>query len=193
MMNYIWTAIILLSVLFSVFNGNVNELSAVIFTSAQDAVQLIIRLLGVFCFWGGIMQIAEKSDVTKFISKALSPFLKLIFKDIDQQPELKNAVSMNITANLLGLGNAATPLGIEAMKRFKPDILQKNRATNNMILFVVINTASVRIIPTTVAMMRMEHGSAAPMEILPAAVVTSVSALAVGIIVAKLCEVKKIK
>lgn len=189
MMNYIWSAVMIFSIIFAMFNGSVDKVSNGLFISANNAVKFIISLLGVFCFWGGIMNVAEKSGFTNIVSKLLSPILKILFKDIDKDKELKNAISLNITANLLGLGDAATPLGIEAMKRFPKNKRDEKKATNNMIIFVVINSAAVRIIPSTVAALRLQHGSATPFDIMPATIITSVIALLVGIITAKVLEV----
>lgn len=189
MMNYIWSIVLILSIVYSMFNGSIDAVSSTLLTSADSAAKFSIGLLGVFCLWGGIMNIAEKSGLTNIFSKLLSPFLKLIFKDIENDQKLKNAISLNITANLLGLGDAATPLGIEAMKRFPKNKSDKMKATNNMIIFVVINSAAVRIIPTTVAALRLQHGSVSPFDIMPATIITSVTALFVGIAVAKAMEV----
>ncbi|MEG1846805.1 MAG: spore maturation protein, partial [Oscillospiraceae bacterium] len=109
MMNYIWPIILIFSVVAAIFTGNVDNLSNSIFSSVQGSITLILKLLGSFCLWGGIMNIAEKSGLTKKISKLMSPLLNLIFSNIKTNEKLKSAISMNITANLLGLGNAATP------------------------------------------------------------------------------------
>ncbi|MEG1835867.1 MAG: nucleoside recognition domain-containing protein [Oscillospiraceae bacterium] len=191
MMNYIWPIILIFSVVAAIFTGNVDNLSNSIFSSVQGSITLILKLLGSFCLWGGIMNIAEKSGLTKKISKLMSPLLNLIFSNIKTNEKLKSAISMNITANLLGLGNAATPLGIEAMKRFDKDKLHPENATNNMILFVVLNTAAIKLIPTTVAQLRFEHGSLKPMEILLPSLITSVIAVSVALIISKLIGAKK--
>lgn len=189
MMNYIWSAVLILSIIYAMFNGNIDAVSSGLFTSADSAAKFVIGLLGVFCFWGGIMNVAEKSGLTTIISKLLSPVLKILFKDLGNDKELKNAISLNITANLLGLGDAATPLGLEAMKRFPKNKSDKQKATNNMIIFVVINSAAIRIIPTTVAAIRLQHGSETPFDIMPATIITSVIALFVAVCVAKALEV----
>lgn len=188
MMNYLWPIILIVCSALAVVFGNTNELSNEIFSSASAAVTLFLKLLGMFCLWGGLMNIAERSGLTNWIAKAFHPLLRLIFKDIRKNPKTAEAITMNITANLLGLGNAATPLGIEAMKRLSEDNPNKNTASNNMVLFVIINTAAIRLIPTTVALLRLEHGAQQPMDILPASVITSVAAMCVGLLVAKLFE-----
>ncbi len=187
-MNYIWPCMILLSILFACITGNVPAVGDAVFSSVTEAVSLTIKMLGMFCFWSGIMQIAKTSGLTSIISKLLSPLLKRIFPSIQNDDDTKNAVSMNITANLLGLGNAATPLGIEAMRRLQTHTANKAVASNDMVLFVVLNTACIRIIPTTAAMLRHEAGAAAPMDILPATLLTSLLSCTCGLVAARVFE-----
>lgn len=128
------------------------------------------------------MRVAEKAKLTDRLSELFRPFLKHIFKGIDLNGKAFHAVCMNITANLLGLGNAATPLGLEAMRRLEQEERPGDTTSRNMIMFVVLNTASITIIPATAASLRVRHGSAAPMEILPCVLITSACALAAGLI-----------
>lgn len=190
-MNYIWPFMILLSILFSFFSGNTAAVGDAVFSSVTEAVTLTVKMLGMFCFWSGIMQIAKVSGLTNLISKLLSPILNLIFPSLHHNSDAKNAVSMNITANLLGLGNAATPLGIEAMRRLQAQSAKKTVASNDMVLFVVLNTACIRLIPTTAAMLRHEAGSAAPMDILPATLLTSLLSCTCGLTAARVFEGKR--
>ena len=129
------------------------------------------------------MNIAEKSGVTKIFSKALSPILKLLFKDIDE--ETKQAVSLNISANFLGISNAATPFGLKAMSSMQKSNPSPLTATDNMVVFVVINTASFQLIPTTVAALRSRYESVSPMEIITCIWVSSLLSLIIGVILAK--------
>lgn len=188
MMNYIWPFLILLSILFAVCTGNILQVGNAVFTSVTEAVTLTIKMLGMFCFWSGMMQIAKASGLTDKISKLLSPILNRIFPSIRNDVETRNAVAMNVTANLLGLGNAATPLGIAAMRRLQAQSAHKSVASNDMVLFVVLNTACIRLIPTTAAMLRHEAGAAAPMDILPATVLTSLLSCTIGLIAARAFE-----
>lgn len=128
------------------------------------------------------MKVAEKSHLTDKLAAAFRPFAKLIFKDLDLNGKAFHAICLNVTANMLGLGNAATPLGIEAMKALETEEKANGTATRNMIVFSVLNTASVTLLPTTAASLRSKHGSAAPMEIFPCVIITSVIALAAGLI-----------
>jgi len=187
-MNYIWAGIMAVSLLFGMLNGRMDEITRAVLIGADDGVGLIIALMGGMCLWSGLMSIAEKSGITVYISHAFSPFLRLIFKNLDKNSKAARAICMNMTANLLGLGNAATPLGIEAMKELQKGNPDKNTASDNMVTFVVLNTASLQLIPATVAVLRSKNGAARPFDILPAVWTTTVIVLAVGLITCKLLE-----
>lgn len=188
MMNYIWIVIIFFSIIISLFNGTINEVSNSILTSGNTAVELCFSLLGTFCLWNGIMKVAEKSGLSKMLSKIMSPILCKLFKGLDKNSDAIMPISLNITSNLLGLSNAATPIGIEAMKKLSKDNKNKETASNNMVLFVVMNSAALRLIPTTVAAIRSNHNSMNPFEIIFPSIITSVCALTVGITMTKILE-----
>ena len=181
MINYIWAFMVIFSVISSFFGGNMQVLSNSIISSASDAVNLCIRLGGTICLWGGLMEIAEKSGLTDAVCRMLSPFLKTVFPKMDMKGKTARAISMNITANMLGLGNAATPLGLEAMRHLQNENPCKEKASADMIKFVVMNSAAFHLIPTTVAAMRRDYGSKNPFDIMPASWITSAVALAVGL------------
>ena len=185
MMNYIWGAMVIFSFIAALFSGNMQALSDSVVNGGKDAISLVINLTGMMCLWGGIMKIAEKAEITKIICNFLSPVFSLLYKNVDKKSETARAMSMNITANLLGLGNAATPLGLEAMRRMQESNSDKTIATDDMVVFVVMNSAAMRLIPTTVATLRTQFGSQSPMEIMPAAFLTSFCALMTAIITAK--------
>ena len=132
------------------------------------------------------MEIAESAGITRAFSRILSPVLKLIFPRLKKEDYALEAVSMNITANVLGLGNAATPLGLEAMRRLQEINTDPLTASDEMVVFVVMNTAAMHIVPTTVATLRGQYGSQSPMAIMPASILTSFCALTVAITCAKL-------
>ena len=185
-MNYVFPILVIFSFVCAAFTGQMNELSASVVEGATNAVELIMRLVAMLCLWGGVMEIADSSGVTRGISRLLSPVIRLIFPRIRKEKDALEAISMNITANILGLGNAATPLGLEAMRRLQQINPDTSRASDEMIVFVVMNTAAMHIIPTTVATFRAQYGSVSPMSILPASFLTSFCALAVAIAAAKL-------
>ncbi len=188
MLEYIWGFLCLFSVISALICGRIDELNNALFEGVKDAVSLIISLIGTICFWSGIMNIAQKTGITKYISKALSPILKLLFKNAND--ETKDAISLNITANLLGISNAATPFGLRAMKSMQKNNLSPLVATDNMVVFVVINTAAFQLIPTTVSALRARYNSAAPMEIITCIWISSLISLVVGVAFAKLLNRK---
>ena len=181
MINYIWSGMVLFSVISAFFSGNSQALSSAIISSASDAVSLCIRLGGTICLWGGLMEIAEKSGLTDIVCRLLSPLLKIVFPKINTKSKAAKAISMNVTANLLGLGNAATPLGLEAMRRLQEDNNSSDRASGDMIKFVVMNSAAFHLIPTTVASMRQDYGCKTPFDIMPASWLASAAALTAGL------------
>lgn len=188
MMNYIWISIIFFSIIISLFNGTTDKVSSSILTSGNTAVELSFSLLGTFCLWNGIMNVAEKSGLSQILSRLMSPILCKLFKGLDKNSDAIMPISLNITSNLLGLSNAATPIGIEAMKKLSNESKNKETASNNMVLFVVMNSAALRLIPTTVAAIRSNHNSQNPLEIVLPSVITSICALTIGITVTKILE-----
>lgn len=190
MLNHIWAGIIIISVICAMATGKIPELSNSVLNGANEAINLAISILGTMCLWSGIMKIAEKSNMTQKIAKILNPLIKLIFPDCPPESNCAKAICMNFTANFFGLGNAATPFGIEAMKEMKK--LSKNsEASNSMIMFIVINTASLQLIPTMLCGLRQRHGSENAMKILPVLWLTSFLSLVFGIVLTKCFESKR--
>ncbi len=186
MLNIIWPVFLIISIIFSILMGNINELNSSIFQSTSDAVNLCITLLGTMCLWNGIMQIANKTTFIKKITKLLSPLMKLLFPKIMKDDEVYQEISMNIVANVLGLGNAATPLGIKAMKSMQEKNIDKKVLTNEMATFIVLNTASIQIIPTTVIAIRNSLGSTNPTAIIVPVWVATICAAIAGITATKI-------
>ena len=187
-MNYIWAFLMIISVICAAVTGRMEQLSNSILNGASDAVSLVISTLGMMCLWTGIMEIAESSGVTLFLSKLFSPILKFLFPEYKKDSPAIKAICMNIVANLLGLGNAATPFGINAMKEMQKLNNNSQTANNSMIMFVVINTASLQLIPTFLSVLRQQHGAQNPFDILPAMWVTAIISLVTGILAAKIFE-----
>lgn len=182
MMKWIFSILIILSVIMGIFTGSIKEVSNTILDSGKSTVNLVVVLIGSMAVWGGIMRILEKSGLSLKLAHLFKPLSKLLFSGIDPNGKAFKAICMNITANILGLGNAATPLGIKAMQELEKEENLNSYASRNMVMFTVLNTASIQLIPATVATLRLEHGSRDPMEILPAVLLTSLIALMVGII-----------
>ena len=187
MLNSIWFGMIALSVVCALMTGRLGELSSAVMDGAQTAVELSIFLLGSMCAWLGFLKIAEESGLSRLLAQALSPIIGRLFPEYREDEEIQGKISMNLSANLLGLGNAATPLGLAAMK----SMAEKNTTdspTTVMILFVVMNTASLQLIPVNMAAMRANYGSVAPFSILPQVWITSAASLAVCMVACKLLE-----
>lgn len=181
MMNYILPIMVVFSFFCAIATGNMRELSSAVISSGNDGINLAIKLIGIICLWNGLINIASKSGLTNKICTLINPLLRLIFPNIKDK-KAQEHIAMNITANLLGLDNAATPLGLKAMKRLQEINKTSLVADNDMVKFVVINTASIHLVPTTVALLRREHGSTAPSEILLPALITSITALSIGLL-----------
>lgn len=185
MMNYIWAGMIFLSLVFSLFTGNTQEVSQSLISGAGEAVELLLSILGVLCFWSGIMEIAKRAKITDMLAKIFAPVLSPLFPCVDKSSEAMHCISLNISANLLGLGNAATPFGLQAMKELQKLNPIRDRASDSQVVFVVMNTASLQLLPTTLCAYRASFGSESPFEVIPCVWLSSAVALLVGITVAK--------
>lgn len=185
-MNVVITVLCIFSVLFGVLFKNGAELSNAAVSASADAVILIIKLCGGICFWSGMLRLCQKNGICEAINKALTPVLKFLFPNLPKKSKALKLISMNITANMLGLGNAATPIGISAIKELNTLNLNKNVPTNEMITFVIINCSSIQLLPTTLATLRSAYGSQNPMEILPCVLIVSSLSLLIGIILSKI-------
>ena len=162
MLNIIWPIFLIISFIYAILNGRISEVNNSIFESTKSAVELCISLLGTICLWNGIMQIASKTSIVKHLTKLLNPIITKLFPDIKKEDRVHKEITMNIIANIMGLGNAATPLGIKAMKSMQKNNKEKNKLSNSMAIFIVLNTASIQIIPTTVIAIRNSLGSSNP-------------------------------
>lgn len=185
MLNIIWPLFIVASIIYALIFGNIENVSNEVFNSANSAVQLTLTFLGTICLWNGIMEIAKKTSLINILSKILGPFIKFLFHELKNNKQARDEISMNMVANLLGLGNAATPLGLKAMKTMQKDNLQKDTLTNSMAMFIVINTASFQLIPTNVIAIRNSLGSVSPSGIIVQVWIATVVSAIVGINSAK--------
>ncbi len=188
MLDFIWMFLIFASILFSLFTGNIGSTANALFEGSSTAINVTLSLLGGMAFWVGITELAIKSGLTKKAEKLLRPIINLLFKQYKGNNEIIEKISLNMTANLLGLGNAATPLGLDAVKSM--DKLNKNtdKPSHGIILFVAINTASLQLIPTQMAILRSSYNSIAPFSILPQVWLVSFLTFASIIILCNLCK-----
>ena len=179
MLNSIWPIFMIVSFSYAIFSGNLEHLNSAIFQSTNDAIILSIDLLGTICLWNGIMRVANKTSIIEKLTNLLSPIIKILFPEMRKNKQVQKEISMNMIANMLGLGNAATPLGLKAMKSMQKENREKDTLSNSMLVFIVLNTASIQLIPTTVIAIRNSLGSANPTGIiLPVWVATVCAAIA---------------
>ena len=188
MLNKVWAAMIAVSVFCALATGRMQQLSEAVLAGAGNAVQLIFGMMGMMCAWTGLMKIADAGGLTAILSRLLAPVLRRLFPAYPPESPAAKAICMNITANLLGLGNAATPMGLAAMKEMAAQNRGSHVADNSMVMFVVLNTASLQLSPTFMGTLRAQYGSATPFDILPAVWMVSAIALVAGLLAAKLLE-----
>lgn len=186
MINYIWFFMIGSSIIFSLINKTGGDLSLSIIDSASSTVSLIISLVGVMCLWCGIIKIAEESGLTSKISKILKPILRILFKEKDEK--VMGPVVMNLTANILGLGNAATPFGLKAMEELDVVNEKKGVASNDMALFLVINANCIQLFPTTILSIRSMAGSVNHAPVMIGIIITTFLTSIISIIICKLLQ-----
>lgn len=191
MTGYLMAILITISCVYSFHSGGAAEVSNAVIESGTTAVNLLLAIIGSMATWGGIMKVAQQSGLTDRITALLRPFLRLIFKGIDENSKAFKSIAMNITANIFGLGNAATPLGIEAMKELEKEEKCNGIASKNMIILTVFNTSSIELIPTTVAAIRLKYGSESPLDILPCVLLISVISLSISILCVYLFDKRK--
>ncbi|HEX2926485.1 MAG TPA: nucleoside recognition domain-containing protein [Ruminiclostridium sp.] len=186
MLNYIWIGLLMVGFAFGIINGRIDDVTKAAMDSAQTAVTVCIGLLGVMCLWTGLMKIAEKSGLIRIIGRAVRPVLRFLFPEIPKDHPALGAIVMNLVANFLGLGNAATPLGLKAMNELQSLNTDKKTATNAMCMFLVLNTAAIQLVPANIIALRTSEGSKKPAEIIVCIWIASVCATIMGIIAAKL-------
>ncbi len=185
MINYIWFFILAIGIGVGLITGQGEALSKAVIDSAGGTVELVIGLAGLLCLWCGIMKIAEKSGFTEKLAMVMRPILKLLFRGSAKNEKALGAIVMNLTANMMGLSNAATPFGIKAMEELQRDNIEKDKPSNDMVLFLVMNAACLQLLPSTVISIRAAAGSSMPGVIIIPAIFSTACAAVVGIICAK--------
>jgi spore maturation protein A len=183
MINIIWVAMSVIGIVFAMFNGTMEEVNKAVFQGAQEAVTLCIGFISVLVFWFGLMRIAQTSGLLDKLAYLFKPLVKKIFPDIPSDHPALGYILSNMMANMFGLGNAATPLGIKAMEQLKMLNGGKNEASRSMVTFLVINTSSITIIPTTVLAIRMNYDSVSPAEIVLPTIIASLFATICAILI----------
>ena len=183
-MTIIWTGMVLVSLLCGLATGRGPEVASAAVEGAAAAVELCLSIAGMMCLWTGVMEVMRRSGLADGLSRLLGPVLRRLFPGAARDREAMDSISANVSANLLGLGNAATPLGIEAAKRLRRG--RTGPASDELCMLVVCNTASIQLIPTTVATVRAAAGCEAPFDILPAVWLASALSVEVGILACKI-------
>ena len=182
-MTWVWTGMVTLSLIFGLTTGNLDAVAAAAMEGAGTAVNLAISMAGVLCLWSGVMEIMNVCGLSAGLARLFRPLLRRLLPESSQDPETLAAVSANVSANLLGLGNAATPLGIQAARRMARGC--GGVASNELCTLVVLNTASIQLLPATIASVRSAMGSKTPFDILPAVWLSSLLSVTAGLIAAK--------
>lgn len=188
MINFIWFFILAFGIIFGIITGKGDLISKAIISSSDNTVQLVIKLVGMMCLWCGVMKIAEKSGLTEKLAIILKPIIKFLFKNAGKNEKAVGAIIMNLTANMMGLSNAATPFGIKAMEELSKNNTNKGTASDDMALFLVLNAACIQLVPTTVISIRAAMGSKSPGSIIFPAVIATGTAALVGIVSCKILE-----
>lgn len=182
----IWPIFIIISVVYALLTGNVEKISNGIFESGESAVQLTITFFGTICLWNGVIEIAKQTSLMEKLTKVLQPLVRFLFPEMKHNKQAYEEISMNMVANFLGLGNAATPLGLKAMKTMQKENKQKDTLSNSMAMFIVINTASLQLIPTNVIAIRSSLGASSPSGIILQVWIATIIAAIVGITATKI-------
>jgi spore maturation protein A len=188
MLNIIWVVLLVSGIIIGAFTGNIQAVTDAIMSYADTGVELALGLIGMMSLWLGIMKIAEKSGLILLIGKALRPVMKFLFPEVPEDHPAMGSMVMNISANILGLGNAATPLGIKAMKELQELNDDKETASNSMCMFLAINTSSVTLIASSVIAYRLSAGSKNPTEIIGPTIIATLASTIAAVIAAKTFE-----
>ena len=188
MINIIWFLILLMGIIIGIVTGKGEILSKAIVSSTASSVELVMGLVGMMCLWCGIMKIAEKSGLTDKLASVLRPVLKIIFKETGRDQKAMSSITMNLTANMMGLSNAATPFGIKAMEEMQKNNREKDTASNDMALFLVLNAACIQFLPTTVISIRAAYNSQNPAIIILPAIIATGTAAVLGVVYCKILQ-----
>jgi spore maturation protein A len=181
MLNYLWGFMIVIGIVVGIVTGRVSEVSSATINSSKEAIALCITMLGFMSLWTGIMNVARSAGIIAALTKGLKPILRLLFPDIPKDHVVNEYIASNMIANIIGLGWAATPMGLKAMKELKTLNNDSERASVDMCTFLIINISSLQLIPVNIIAYRSQYGSVNPTEILAAAIIATLISTAVGV------------
>lgn len=193
MLNVIWLGLIVISIVVAAITGRMEAINAAAFEGAKTGVTVCLGLLSVLAFWMGMMRIAEKSGLLELLARVLSPIIQILFPDVPKGHPAMGYILSNMSANLLGLGNAATPMGLKAMEELQKLNPDKQNASPAMCTLLAINTASITIIPTTMIAIRMQYGSMNPVEIVGTTLLSSFAATIVALLIDRMYRYRHIR
>ncbi|APC38694.1 nucleoside recognition domain-containing protein [Clostridium estertheticum] len=188
MINIIWFLILSLGIVIGMLTGKGEIVSKSLVSSTTSSVELVMGLVGMMCLWCGIMKIAQKSGLTDKLAKVLRPILKMIFKETSKSNKVMSSITMNLTANMMGLSNAATPFGIKAMEEMQKMNIEKDTVSNDMALFLVLNATCIQFLPTTVISIRAAYNSQNPAIIIIPAIITTGVASVLGVVYCRILQ-----
>ncbi|SDY60639.1 spore maturation protein A [Evansella caseinilytica] len=193
MVNIIWVSLFIIGLLFAAVNGTMDKVNEALFQGAKEAVTICFGLISVLTFWLGLMKIAEKSGLLRGLSRLLQPVARFLFPEVPKDHPALGYILSNMSANMFGLGNAATPMGIKAMEELKRLNGGKNEASRSMITLLAINTASITLIPTTVISIRIQYGSVSPTEIVGTTILATACSTAGAVLVDRYFHYRRMK
>lgn len=184
MLNKIWPFLIIISIVFCIFFGDVQEVNNSIFSSSESVIQLLIKLIGTICLWNGILEIAINTKLLDDLAKLLKPIVNFLFPDTSK--DIKKKISMNMLTNILGMGNASTPIGLQVMQDMQKENNNRKTISKDMAMFIVINTASIQLIPTSIIAIRSSLGSKNPTSIIIPVWIATIAAASTAVILCKI-------
>ena len=185
-MNYLWPIMIIVSYLYALFTGNIEKVNNSVFASVSDVVNLTMTLLGNMCLWCGIMNIVKNTKIIDILKRILRPLLRWLYPDEKNNEKVMENISINMVSNMLGIGNAATPAGIKAMEEMQKNNKNKTSMTDSMATLIVLNTASIQLVPTTVLAIRSSLNSQNPTEIIIPIWISTIVGTVVGVLANKI-------
>ncbi len=186
MINYIWAFFIILGITYGIITNNISVINKTLITSGTSAIELIFKLIPLMCLWLGVMKIAEDSNLINILSKHLSKIISPLFPELKGDTKSITYISSNIILNMLGVGNAATPFGLKAMREMQKLNKNKDTASRSMITFLVINTSSVTLIPSTIISLRVLNNSSNPTSIVPLCIISTFTSSLIGLLLDRL-------
>lgn len=192
-MNKVWIFMILISIIVGTIKGLAPEMVETIFDSTKSATENCINIVGMLALWSGIMKIAEECGLVKKLSKFVSPILSILFPKLDKNSEARGFIALNMTANFLGLGNVATPLGLDAMEKMQENNKNKDILTDEMMMLIVLNSASIQLLPTSIIALRVAFDSKNPVIIVVPILISSFLSVLVGVMAVKIKCRKELK